>query len=201
MGKRNKPITIWRRTEGGARVGTSALVSRRTQRFKTRSKFTVAFEPKEDWDVFLDSRHLNRRIGDRLRKHYLRSIRDDRNPETGQANPVTYRTESGRWRERSKSIGRVMAGALRRTITTSEASWGGGAKRISLARTRMKFYFADPKAAAVNKFDSTRKHNRAYYLGTGGKVRPLFDQEIGKWMDLVLDGHEFPRDTKTDAWG
>ena len=201
MGKRNKPIVIWRDTKGGGRVGTRALVNRRTSRLRTQSKFTASFETDGDWAIFVDSRHLNRRIGDRLRKHYLKHIRADANPETGQANPVTYRTPKGRWRERKKSINRLLANSLQRTITQSDASWGGGAKRISLARTRMKFYFADPKAAAINKFDSTRSNNRAFYMGTGGKVRPLFDQEVGRWMDLVLDGHEFPPDSKSKAWG
>lgn len=205
MSKRNRPITIWRKTKGGGRVGRKGFVSNRTGRLRQSSRFTASFETDQDFDLYLDSRHLQKKIGDTLKQYYVRSIKADENPETGQANPATYKTEKGRWRERngSKAHRNYMASNLRRTIVSTNSSWGGGGKRISYSRTRMKFYFQDLPARGINKFESTRKHNRAYYLGVGGRVRPLIDRKLGEWMDLVMDGHKFqwPPDSKSDAWG
>lgn len=205
MSRRNKKIVIWRKTKGGGRVGTSALVNRRTQRFRTQSKFAASFQTDRDFDLDMDSRHLGYMIGDRLKAHYKKSILADQNPETGQKNPQTYRTQRGRWKERDPKNNEIMARELRRTVTNTVGKWSGkgGRQQISLARCQFRIYPNSLEARALNKWESTRKHKqgRAFYMGTGGKVRPLIDTEIGNWIDLVLDGHTFKPDTKSKAYG
>lgn len=205
MARRNKKIVIWRKTRGGGQVGTRALVSRRTQRLRTRSKFIARFETDRDFDLDMDSRHLGYMIGDSLKSHFRKSILRDVNPETGQKNPQTYRTKRGRWRERNPENNELIASELRRTVTSTVGKWTGkgGRQQISLARCQFRIYPQSKEARALNKFESLRPHHagRAFYMGTGGKVRPLIDTEIGKWMDLVMAGHTFKPDTKAKAYG
>ena len=205
MGKRNKKIVIWRKTKLGGRVGTGALVNRRTQRFRTRSKFVAGFETDRDFDLDVDSRHLGYMIGDSLKAHYKKSILADQNPETGQKNPQTYRTPKGRWRERDPKNNEILAREIRRTVTSTVGKWSGkgGRQHISLARCQFRIYPQSLEARAINKWESTRSHRqgRAFYMGTGGKVRPLIDTQIGNWIDLVLAGHTFKPDTTSKAYG
>ena len=205
MAKRNRPITVWRKSKKGGRIGNRAFISNKTGRLRKSNRFTAEFVTDRDFDLYLDSRHLQKKIGDTLKPYFERCIMADVHPENGQANPLTYRTKGGQWRQRDTSNAqkRYMVRNLHRTIVSTNTSWGGGGKRISYARTRMKFYFDEPNARLRNYYDRWRSRDRAFYLGLGGRVRPMIDKKVGEWMDLVIEGHRFqwPPDSKSDAWG
>lgn len=154
--------------------------------------------------MFVDSRHLGAEVGDGMIKHFRSTIGRDVNPETGQRNPRTFQTKSGRWLERPADRPGFMLKHLTRTITHSEGRWmgKGGRQVISLHRTNMRFYFNSLQANAINKYDSDRKgKGRAVYLGTGGQVQRIIGYRVGRWLDLVVAGKKPRDDSRARALG
>jgi hypothetical protein len=197
-----KPVTIFRdpkSTRGGSRVVGQVKRGR-----KMKGSWSASFEPSKEWEIYCNSRDLQAVVGTVIFKHLRSSIKGDRNPETGRRHK-RFASDTAIARQRahvakSRGDGKIdldeMANSLRRTITDSTRRWGAGGKRISQSRTRMKFYFADRKYAAINKTDSTRKgKDRRIWLGVGGSVGSKIAPAIEKWLDVVLEGQRFDRDT------
>jgi hypothetical protein len=172
-----------------------------------KGSWSAEFVPSEEWAIYCNSRDLQAVVGTEIFKHLRSSIKGNRDPETGkQHRKVQADTAHGRQREHvgwmlgSRANTGIdtdeMASHLRRTITDSTRRWGAGGKRISQARTRMKFYFADRKYAAINKIDLRRKgKDRIVWLGVGGSVSRKIAPAIEKWMDIMLAGQQFDKDT------
>ena len=206
MAKRTKPIAIFddpKKSAGGTRqIG-------RSTRGKG-NKWGASFVPNKKWEVYINSRDLQAMVGSPLFRHIKAAVAAGRSPETGRRHPKPARdTAASRHRSNVASVSgshtdkigpEYMARHLTRTITNSSKRWGGGFKRLGQGRSRMKFYFADKTAAAVNKADSNRKgKEQAVWLGLGGSAGNKFGAAIGRWADATLDGKNFARDTRHAA--
>lgn len=198
---RAKRIPIVLFPEPGKRVGQAGSKSAKTGRVSSKAKFTASLEADASWIVYVDSRDLCMLTGEPVLKHIKDSIRRDVNPETGAPNPTEIRRADGEYVPR-KVNGNEMASHVTRTVTDSTRRWGPGGKKIAQDRTRLKVYFNSRKYAALNKRDSNRTgKNRAVYLGLGGKLSRHLANGTTQWMDGVLAGDKFEKDTLSRARG
>lgn len=219
--KRRKAISVTlfedpRKFAGGSvSKGQDFSLLRRKSRIRGRARFSAAFEPREGWEVSLDSRDCLAVIGDGMFRVIRHAVRNERNPATGRKISKTYIDRNGETRKRNSKgrfidnhlvidNGHFFAKHLRRTITDSNARWGGGFKVISPPRSRLKFYFANRDAAIINKIDASRKGRASKFerLAIGGPVTAAIDQGLDKWLDQAVTGVKpFPADTKRRARG
>ena len=206
MPRKTKPIVILGDEKSGA--GGSRQIGRSGRGKK--NKWGAAFVPSKKWEVYINSRDLQAVVGSPLFRHIKAAVAAGRSPETGRAHPRLARdTAASRHRANPINVsgGRhenygpaYMAKHLTRTVTNSSKRWGGGFKRLGQGRSRMKFYFADKTAAAINKADANRKGKyQALWLGLGGSAGGKFGPAIGRWADAALDGKNFDRDTRQKA--
>ena len=190
-----------RRTVGNGRGVFSQQGSQSIKSGKVRrsSRFSATLEVKEDWDIFIDSRNLAAEIGDGLMRHFSSTVRRDVNPETGRKNPKYYITDDGRIEERNNAA--EMAKYLRRTNMNTTGRYASG-WRVNTFKSRTIYYFKDVKASMRNKRESNRRGDgQAIWLGLGGVSQGIIANRVTEWMEKVIEGEEFRKDTEARAWG
>lgn len=185
------PVSV----EGRGRFSTQRK-ARITARGKVTQKASFRAELKIDsgYGVEVDSRKLVRDVGDEIYDALLDGLKGDYNPATGKPHPPNARITDER-RE-------LMVRTLRRTMTQSTARWGGGwYKRLHPESSTLKFYFANSKAAIINKFGARLKgKDKITRLSVKGRLDSLIERGLEKHAAKVVRGDVFGPDTTAKAW-
>lgn len=205
---RRKPVRVTlfedpKKSSFGERHVAQSATILKSGKLSRKSKFSAQFIPNGPWSIETDSRSMLAVIGDSAMAVIRPSVAADKNPATGRSFPDEYKDFDGKLKRREK-LGPYMAKHLRRTVTDSNKKWGGGFKRLSGTRSRLKFFFADKEAATINSQDDSRQRGRkhkAVRLTVSGRVATSISQGLEDWLDKSIAGEKFARDTRRRARG
>lgn len=179
----------------GGQVVTSrtARVGARGRTRKT-NKFSADFVINEPYEVDIDSRKMLMLVADEMFDRIMGGLKGDYDPGTGRKHPPHARI--------SDEVRKLMIKSLKRTFTDSTARWGGGFKQLNVPRSTVKFYFADKRAAGINKVQSQWKgKDKVLRLSIKGPVGDDIARGLHRYAVRATAGGIFGADSKAKTRG